>query len=53
MIKLLESEFKQAYKLIKKANVIDPKNMAILDSIPMVENYFQMSKKHDEQIKTA
>ncbi|MGF1787284.1 hypothetical protein L4D00_15925 [Photobacterium swingsii] len=53
MIKFLESEFKNAYKLIKQANVIDPKNMEILDSIPMVENYFQMSKSHDEQIKSA
>ncbi|OAN17646.1 hypothetical protein A3K86_01615 [Photobacterium jeanii] len=53
MIKFLESDFKEAYKLIKKANVVDPKNMEILDSIPMVENYFQMSKSHDEQVKAS
>lgn len=49
LVKLMDGEHAVAFELIAKANLLDPKNMDILDSMKRVENYKINSDAHKAQ----
>lgn len=49
LVKLMQGEYRHAYELISKANLIDPKNMDILDSMKDVERYKVLNDAHRVQ----
>jgi tetratricopeptide (TPR) repeat protein len=49
LIKLMQGKHTEAYDLMTKANLIDPRNFDILDSIKEVEDYKVLSDAHKKQ----
>ncbi|MDC3211682.1 DUF6340 family protein [Pseudoalteromonas distincta] len=49
LIKLMQNKHTEAYELMSKANLIDPRNFDILDSMKEVENYKVLSDAHKKQ----
>lgn len=50
LILLMQKQHSKAYELMTKANLIDPRNMDILDSMKNVEDYKVLNDKHKRQI---
>ncbi|WP_281547270.1 hypothetical protein [Pseudoalteromonas sp. PAR1] len=49
LVKLMQGNYTEAYNLMTKANLIDPRNFDILDSIKEVEDYKVLNDAHKKQ----